>query len=104
MMDWVPGDTTGFLIPARPEALRSGGTSFINEAFRASGVLTEGNQVTRITRFEECHGGSTGRKVLVSVAYQKPSAGPKTDRVVKFSRDFLNATRDRGRTQIVPQF
>jgi hypothetical protein len=100
MLDWVPGDTIGLPIPARPEALRSAGTSFITDAFRASGVLAADNQVTQITRFDECPGGSTGRKVLLSVAYQKPAANLQTELFVKFSRDFDDAIRDRGKIQM----
>jgi hypothetical protein len=100
VLDWVPGDTLGLPIPAHPEALRAVGTSFITEAFRASGVLGGDNRVSAITRFEECPGGSTGRKVLLSVTYEKAAAGLQTELFVKFSRDFEDAIRDRGRIQM----
>jgi hypothetical protein len=100
VLDWAPGDMTGLPIPARAAALRSGGTSFLTEAFRANGVLAADNRVTQITRFEECPGGSTGRKVLLSVTYEKPAPGLSTDLFVKFSRDFEDAIRDRGKIQM----
>jgi hypothetical protein len=98
--EWVPGDSLGLQIPAHSEALRAGGESFLTEAFRASGALAADNRVTRITQFEECPGGSTGRKLLLSVAYEKPAPGLHTRLFVKFSRDFDNTIRDRARNQL----
>ena len=100
---WVIGDHFGRLIPADPEALRSGGPRFLTDAFRASGVLSADNTVRRITDFREIVGGSTGRKVVVSVEYDKPLPGLHTDLFVKFSRDFDDPTRDRGKTQMEPE-
>jgi hypothetical protein len=92
---WVTGDHSGVSIPADPAALHASGTVFLTEAFRAYGA---DNAVARITRFEEVPGGSTGRKVLLNVEYAKP--GPQTELFVKFSRDFDNPIRDRGKTQM----
>jgi hypothetical protein len=92
---WVTGDHLGLPMPADPDALRAGGTGFLTEAFRAYGV---DSPVTRITQFDEVPGGSTGRKVLLRVEYAEP--GALTDLFVKFSRDFDNPIRDRGKTQM----
>ena len=97
---WVPGDMTGLRIPAHSAALREGGEAFLTQAFRAVGALPADNRVVRITQFEECPGGSTGRKLLLSVAYEKPSPGLHHELFVKFSRDFEDALRDRARVQM----
>jgi Phosphotransferase enzyme family len=98
--EWVAGDMLGLRIPATGGALRVGGAPFLTEAFRASGVLAADNRVVAVTRFEEWPGGSTGRKVLLSVAYGKPAPGLHTDLFVKFSRDFADPIRDRSRHQM----
>jgi hypothetical protein len=99
-IDWVPGDMLGLQIPAHSEALRAGGESFLTDAFRSAGALAADNRVTRITQFEECPGGSTGRKLFLSVAYEKPAPGLFTALFVKFSRDFDDAIRDRAKIQM----
>lgn len=98
--DWVTGDALGLAIPAHPDAMREGGTAFLTAAFRAFGTLTAGNGVRRITRFEEVGGGSTGRKLLLSVEYERPETGLHTELFVKFSRDHTDPVRDHGRTQM----
>jgi hypothetical protein len=98
--DWVPGDTWGLPIPAHSAALRAGGEAFLTQAFRVAGVLAADNSVTRITQLEECPGGSTGRKLLLSVEYERPARDLHTDLFVKFSRDFDDEIRDRGRIQM----
>lgn len=100
VIDWVRGDLLGLPIPAHAAALRAGGESFLTEAFRAAGTLAADNRVARITQCEECPGGSTGRKMLLSVEYEKSAPGLHTDLFVKFSRDFDNEIRDRGRIQM----
>jgi hypothetical protein len=103
MQPWVTGNDTGLPIPAHMQALREGGAEFLTTAFRASGVLGADNAVARITCFEECPGGSTGRKVFLSVAYEKPSPSLLEDLFVKFSRDFDDPIRDRGKDQLEPE-
>lgn len=100
MIDWIAGDTLGLALPAHSAALREGGAAFLTKAFQATGALTGGNSVTAITRFEECPGGSTGRKLLLSVRYATPSPELHQDLFVKFSRDFDNALRDGARIQM----
>ncbi|MCV7413419.1 hypothetical protein AWC05_03090 [Mycobacterium florentinum] len=97
---WVVGDESELTFPADPASLREGGARFLTDAFRASGMLGDGNAVTGIAEFAEVHGGSTGRKVMLSVEYATATAGLHTDLFVKFSRDLDNPIRDRGKTQM----
>ena len=99
-IDWVAGDAFGLSIPAHPDALRAGGEVFLTDAFRAAGTLASDNRVTRITCFERCPGGSTGTKLLLSLAYERLEPGLHENLFVKFSRDFDDPIRDRGRTQM----
>lgn len=98
IQDWAPGNLLELKIPAHGAALHAGGAGFLTDAFRATGALAADNRVTRITEFAEIRGGSTGRKLLLSVDYDKP--GPPNRLFVKFSRDFDDAARDRGRVQM----
>ena len=100
---WVTGDQFGMAFPADPAALRSGGAGFLTDAFRASGMLASDNTVTTITDFREVAGGSTGRKVALSVEYDRAQPGQHSELFVKFSRDFDNPTRDCGKTQMEPE-
>src|SRR5271168_2174048 len=100
---WVSGDQFGVAIPADPAALRSGGTQFLTNAFRASGVLAGDHAVTLIADFRDVAGGSTGRKVALSVEYTQPQPDLHTDLFVKFSRDLDNPIRDRGKAQMEPE-
>lgn len=97
---WVRGDLSGLGIPADIQALREGGASFLTDAFHSSGALALDNSVARITAFEDCHGGSTGRKLFLSLAYDRPRPGLHADLFVKFSRDFDDPIRDRGKDQM----
>ncbi|OBJ65267.1 hypothetical protein A5626_13230 [Mycobacterium marseillense] len=99
---WVVGDQHGLPIPADPATLLSGGASFLTKAFRASGVLGD-NSVARISDYREISGGSTGRKVVLSVEYDRPAPDLHADLFVKFSRDLDNPVRDRGKTQMEPE-
>src|SRR5947209_3819552 len=96
---WVTVDHFGLSMPADPSALRSGGTAFLTDAFRAAGVLDAAGSVTRISEFEEVAGGSTGRKVCLRVEYDNSEPG-YTELFAKFSRDFDDPVRDRGKTQM----
>jgi hypothetical protein len=98
--DFFRGDRFGLAIPADIDALRAAGAPFLSAAFRACGALAADNHVTRIAEFAECPGGSTGRKLLLGVEYARPAAGLREKLFVKFSRDFDDPIRDRGRTQM----
>jgi hypothetical protein len=101
--DWVPGDLSGLAIPAHATALRIAGERFLTDAFRAGGALSAENRVVAVTRCDDWAGGSTGRKLLLSVAYAQPAAGLPTDLFVKFSRDFDDPIRDRARRQMASE-
>ncbi|MEE2855590.1 MAG: hypothetical protein VX424_23395 [Actinomycetota bacterium] len=93
------GDHCGLPFPVDPAALRTGGVRFLTDALRASGVLGR-NGVARIGDFREISGGSTGRKVVLSVEHEKPAPDLHTDLFVRFSRDLDDPVRDRGKTQM----
>lgn len=95
-----PGDRLGLSIPARLEDLRDGGPELLTRAFHASGWLSADNTVARIAQLADCRGGSTGRKAWLAVEYAKPDANLSGELFVKFSRDFDDAVRDQGRTQM----
>lgn len=99
---WAVGDGYGLRFPADPATLRDAGVRFLTEAFRASGALRD-NGIRRITRLREVDGGSTGRKAVLSVEYDRPQAELHTELFVKFSRDFDTPVRDVGRTQMEPE-
>ncbi|OBJ04492.1 hypothetical protein A5660_18695 [Mycobacterium alsense] len=98
---WAIGDQHGLPFPADPAALLAGGESFLTKAFRTFGVPDSG--VARISAHREVAGGSTGRKVALSVEYERPRPGLHAELFVKFSRDFDDPVRDRGRTQMEPE-
>jgi len=97
---WALGDHLGLPIPADADALLGGGAGYLTRALRAAGVLAEDNRVTEIKDLQEFSGGSTGRKASFTVAYQTPTAELPTNLFVKFSRDFADSRRDRGRFQM----
>jgi len=78
--------------PADPAALRDGDVGFLTKAFQTP--------VTKMTRCEEIPGGSTGRKILLDVEYADTTTERHRELFVKFSRDFDDPIRDRGRTQM----
>jgi hypothetical protein len=92
---WAPGDHLGRDFPAEPADLSAGGTAFLTAAFRASGTLPPDNAVARIVRFEELAVGGTGRKLILSVNYERPDADLPTELFVKFSRNSDDPARDR---------
>jgi hypothetical protein len=98
---WFVGDGSGLRFPADAQGLRDGGVTFLTDALHAYGSLPQDNGVTRINRCDEVIGGSTGRKLLLSVDYRTP--GPHPELFVKFSRDFDDPGRDHGRTQMASE-
>ena len=91
--DQVAGQLLGLHFPSNPEALRAGGAEFLTTAFRASGAIGNDNRVTAVTGFEEFFGGGAGRKLVLSVAYEKPD-NLHTELFVKYPRDFGDPLRD----------
>jgi hypothetical protein len=100
---WVRGDAFGIPIPADPTALREGGAEFLTRAMHAAGTLATDNRVAAVTRCDEVRGGSTGRKLLLSVDYAQAACAPPRELFVKFSRDFDDPVRDLGRTQMADE-
>jgi hypothetical protein len=98
---WATGDQFSLPFPADAAALRDGGAQFLTDAFRASGALVLDNAVAGITGFREIVEGSTGRKVVLSVEYDVAESGLHTELFVKFSRDFDNPIRDRGKQRSI---
>ena len=91
------------MIPAHSEALHEGGVEFLTKAFRASGAMAPDNRVVRITQFDDWVVGGTGRKLLLSLAYEKPAADLPTELFVKFSRHFEDPIRDAPRFHMEPE-
>lgn len=96
----MKGDKLGLEIPAHAGALRDGGEAFLTRAFHAAGSLAAQNRVTAISDCREVDGGSTGRKLLLSLEYEQPSPQLHRHLFVKFSRDFDDELRDRARNQM----
>lgn len=99
MTHWATGETTGVRFPADPDTFRAAGPEFLTEALHAFGTLPPENRVQHITRLEPVTGGSTGRKARLDVEYVAPCELP-TQLFVKFSRDFDDPRRDRGKSQM----
>ena len=97
---YVRGDATGVSFPADAEALRAAGEAFLTEAFRTFGSLSHENRVKRIVGLEPCPGGSTGQKLFLRVEYEQADPALHRELFVKFSRDFADPRRDRGRYEM----
>ena len=100
---WVTGEVFGLEIPADAETLLSGGTDFLTRAFRASGMLAAGNSVARIAKAEEFLRGGTGKKLLLTLAYDSPLPSLPEQLFVKFSRNFDNELWDRARFMMISE-
>ena len=100
LLDQVPGDATGLMLPAHPAALAAAGAGFLTTGFRAFGSLGEDNAVARIVRCEPCPGGSTGAKLLLEVDYARADPALHRHLFVEFSRDFADPRRDWQRTEM----
>ncbi|PLK27609.1 hypothetical protein [Novosphingobium sp. TH158] len=98
-MDLFTGDATGLRIPAHPAALLAAGPEWLTMALRQFGSLAPDNAITAFTA-EPCPGGSTGKKLFLTLETLRPEPG--LDRVVfaKFSRDFDDERRDRQRDEM----
>jgi len=100
---WVTGEIFGLQIPADAETLTSGGADFLTKAFHASGALPAHNQISRIVKATEFVGGGTGKKLLLTVAYELPEPSLPQQLFVKFSRNFDNELWDRGRFMMLSE-
>jgi hypothetical protein len=90
----VTGDLLGLPFPTSIESLIEQGPEFLTLAFRASGALSEDNRVTAINTLEEFFAGGMGRKLLLSVQYEKPREDLHTELFLKFPRDFGDPLRE----------
>lgn len=99
-IDWICGDILGHDLPAHAAALRDGGPDYLTRAFRSTGSLSADNRVTAIARCDVWPGGSTGAKLALSVRYDRPEPDLPEHLFVKFSRDFDDPIRDRGKVQM----
>ena len=86
--DSVIGDQLGMAFPTTIESLQEQGADFLTRAFRATGALATDNRVIAITSSREFFGGGMGRKLLLSVEYEKQEAGLQQELFVKFPRNF----------------
>ncbi|SEP27244.1 hypothetical protein [Trujillonella endophytica] len=100
---WAPGRHFGLPVPADAGTLLADGPGFLTRAFRASGALAADNAVRGIVGWEEFHGGGTGKKLLLTVAYDSPGPGLPEELFVKFSRNFDNELWDSGRHHLVSE-
>jgi hypothetical protein len=99
----VAGDIFGLEIPADPETLVADGTDFLTRAFHASGALAADNRVCRIAEVEEFLGGGTGRKLVLTLAYELPQPALTEQLFIKFSRNFANELWDRARFTMISE-
>jgi hypothetical protein len=100
---WVAGEIFGLEIPADAPALIAGGTEFLTKAFHASGALAANNRVCRIAGAEEFLGGGTGKKLLLTLAYECPAPALPERLFIKFSRNFDNELWDRARFTMISE-
>ena len=97
---WVTGDRIKVAFPATPLPFATAVSPFSPTHFTHRVRWARQNRVARIALCEEVPGGSTGRKMVLDVEYEEPQPGLPTELFVKFSRDFDDPIRDRGRTQM----
>jgi hypothetical protein len=90
----VAGDFLGLEFPPTLETLHDQGTAFLTRAFHACGTLDPENRVIEVTEETEFFGGGMGRKLLLSLEYEKPAAGLREQLFVKLQLDFGNPLRD----------
>jgi len=99
----VAGEIFGLEIPADPQTLIADGTDFLTKAFHASGALAANNRVSRIAKAQEFFAGGTGKKLLLSLAYELPTPALPEQLFVKFSRNFDNELWDRARFTMISE-
>ena len=100
---WVTGEMSGLEIPADAASLLSGGCGFLTRAFHSSGALPGHNKVSRIIEAKEFHGGGTGKKLVLTLAYEQHEPALPTRLCIKFSRNFEIELRDRARNMMVSE-
>jgi len=89
----VLGDLLGTAFPTSIEALLAQGPDFLTQAFHAAGSLDEDNRVVAINTSREVVLGGMGRKLELSVTYERPDCNLHNDLFIKFQRDFQDPLR-----------
>lgn len=98
--NWVKGDFLASDTPAHSEALKLAGAEYLTKVFRLTGSISNDNRVTEVTEFREVSGGSTGKKSILTVEYERKTHQLHNKLFVKFSRDFDDPYRDASREQM----
>lgn len=88
------GTNIGVAFPTTIEALLASGPAFLTTAFRATGALRADNAVSAIVAHKEFFGGGMGRKLVLTIAYDRHDPGLPTELFAKFPRDFGDPLRD----------
>ncbi|MFK7897742.1 MAG: hypothetical protein AB8G23_18040 [Myxococcota bacterium] len=68
----APGDHYGIVFPTSHEAFEEMGSAFLTQAFRASGVLTEAQEVLRIEAYERVDSGGASITASFDAVYADP--------------------------------
>jgi hypothetical protein len=100
---WATGELFGIRIPADAQTLVADGPDFLTKAFQTSGSLAATNRVSRILDAKEFIGGGTGKKLLLTVAYESSESGLPEQLFIKFSRNFENELWDRARFLMISE-
>jgi hypothetical protein len=100
---WATGEIFGLDIPADAETLLEAGADFLTRAFRAAGTLAADNRVNHIVEAQSFAGGGTGKKMLLTVAYELPAPELPEQLFIKFSRNFDNELSDRARFLMISE-
>jgi hypothetical protein len=100
---WAPGATFGLPVPGDASTLLADGPGWLTRAFRAAGSLSTDNSVIRVEAAREFVGGGTGKKLVCSVAYDRPGPDLPEELFVKFSRNYDDELSDSGRTQMLSE-
>jgi hypothetical protein len=100
---WAPGTHFGLDVPGDAATLLSDGPGFLTRAFRAAGSLDADSAVRRVVGAREFEGGGTGRKLLLTVEYDRADRQLPQELFVKFSRNYDDPLRDSGSAQMVSE-
>lgn len=103
---WVTGEIFGIDIPADLDALvadAAGGVNYLTRAFHRAGSLAPDNRVVAIVDAQEFVGGGTGKKALLTLAYESAEPDLPEALFIKFSRNFDNELWDRARHLMVSE-
>jgi len=82
--DIAPGDHYGLKFPISLLLLREFGPEFLTAAFRASGAISEDNEVTEIVELKPLGIMGASENAFLTVAYARSEPGLQTELFVKF--------------------